>query len=124
MKSASVVIAALAAVQDSHALRASSSSNINPIRKVVTLLQSMQSKVSAEGEKDKELFNKFMSYCKSSGNTLEESIAAAGDKINALTSAIKAAEEGGANVKAQIEKAQADRAAAKSALKDGAAVRE
>jgi hypothetical protein len=32
----------------------------NPIRKVVTMLQMMQKKVEQEGEKEKELFDKFM----------------------------------------------------------------
>jgi len=84
----------------------------------------MQEKVTAEGEKDEELFKKFMCYCSSNGGKLEESIQAAGDKINALSSAIKAAEEGGGNVKQQIAKAKSDRAAAKAAVKDGTAVRE
>jgi len=118
------IVAAIAAVQDVQGLKYSSGASMNPIRKVVSLLQNMQTKVTAEGEKDQELFDKFMCYCKTSGSTLQESIVAAGDKINALTSEIKAAEEGGANVKAQVEKAQADRAAAKAALKEGAAVRE
>eukprot|EP00425_Heterocapsa_triquetra_P009464 CAMPEP_0195130618 /NCGR_PEP_ID=MMETSP0448-20130528/143541_1 /TAXON_ID=66468 /ORGANISM="Heterocapsa triquestra, Strain CCMP 448" /LENGTH=74 /DNA_ID=CAMNT_0040168535 /DNA_START=11 /DNA_END=232 /DNA_ORIENTATION=- len=38
----------------------------NPIRKVVTMLQNMQMKVTEEGEKEKELYNKFMCYCKTS----------------------------------------------------------
>ena len=35
----------------------------NPIRKVVTLLQDMQKELEAEGEKEEELYNKFMCYC-------------------------------------------------------------
>ena len=34
----------------------------NPIRKVVTMLQSLQKKVAAEGEKEQELFDKFMCW--------------------------------------------------------------
>ena len=35
----------------------------NPIRKVVNMLQGMQKKVQAEGERDEALFDKFMCYC-------------------------------------------------------------
>jgi len=36
----------------------------NPIRKVVGMLQAMQTKITAEGAKEQELFDKFMCYCK------------------------------------------------------------
>jgi cytochrome c5 len=43
---------------------AEQTATVNPIRKVVNMLQAMQKKVEAEGEKEKELFDKFMCYCK------------------------------------------------------------
>merc|ERR1719420_338140 len=63
----------------------------NPIRKVVTMLQMMVKKVEAEGEKEKELFEKFMCYCKNSGGTLEKTIADAEEKMPQLTSDIQEA---------------------------------
>ena len=44
---------------------ASSSTALNatPMRKVVTMLQMMQNKVTAEGKKEEVLFEKFMCYC-------------------------------------------------------------
>jgi hypothetical protein len=51
--------------------------SVNPIRRVVTMLQSMQKKVAAEGEKEEELFDKFMCYCKNGRGSLEGSIASA-----------------------------------------------
>jgi hypothetical protein len=47
----------------------------NPIRKVVTMLQAMEKKVTAEGEKETELFEKFMCYCKNGDEALAASIA-------------------------------------------------
>lgn len=44
----------------------------NPIRKVVTMLQSMTKKVEAEGEKEQELYHKFMCYCKTGTGDLEK----------------------------------------------------
>jgi len=45
----------------------------NPIRRVVTLLQKMQSSVAAEGEKEKKLFEEFMCYCKTGTDDLKTS---------------------------------------------------
>ena len=49
----------------------------NPIRRVVTMLQNMQKKIAAEGEKDQEIYDKFMCYCKGSGGELSKTIAEA-----------------------------------------------
>merc|ERR1719211_315542 len=65
----------------------------NPIRKVVTMLQSMQAKVEEEGEKEKALFDKYMCYCKTAGGDLSASIADAGSSISDLGNKIKAAKE-------------------------------
>merc|ERR1712008_258086 len=54
----------------------------NPIRKVVTMLQSMQTKVQEEGEKELALYEKYMCYCKNAGGDLQASIASAGDSIS------------------------------------------
>merc|ERR1719171_2322357 len=61
----------------------------NPIRKVVTMLQGMQKKITAEAEKEKELYDKFMCYCKNSGGDLNSGISAAETKIPTLGSDIK-----------------------------------
>merc|ERR1719382_911480 len=118
------LLSCLTAADAAARLRATSVANMNPIRKVVTLLQHMQAQVTKEGEAEEQLYKKFMCYCQTSGNTLEDGIAAAGAKIEQLQADVKALAENGGNVKEQIKKAQADRAAAKAALKDGAAVRE
>jgi len=96
----------------------------NPIRKVVTMLQSMQKKVSAEGEKDKELYEKFMCYCKTSGSDLEASIAASEKKIEELGADIPAAESKKAALEEEVKQAQADREAAKKAMAEATAIRE
>merc|ERR1719198_1024793 len=87
-----------------------------PVRKVVGLLQAMEAKVKAEGEKEKELYEKFMCYCKNSGGDLDASIAAAEAKAPALTSEIEAAEGKLEQAKADLKQAQVDRSAAKEAI--------
>jgi septal ring factor EnvC (AmiA/AmiB activator) len=96
----------------------------NPIRKVVTMLQNMQKKVVAEGEKEKELFDKYMCYCKTSGGDLSKSVSDAETKIPELESAIKEAEAKKAQLDEDVKQHQADRAAAKSAMAEATALRE
>ena len=86
----------------------------NPVRKVVTLLQSMQSKVTAEGEKEEELYKKFSCYCKTGAAELSASIFAAEVKGPALASDVKAAEESLAQTQAELKDAQKDRTEAKA----------
>jgi len=102
----------------------STSSGANPIRKVVTMLQMMQKKVEAEGEKEKELFDKFMCYCKNSGGDLAKGIADSEEKVGELPSAIEEAEASLKQLKEDLKKAQTDRAAAKAAIAEATAIRE
>merc|ERR1719150_31474 len=87
-------------------------SAINPIRKVVAMLQEMERQVTEEGAKDKEIYEKYMCYCKSSGSDLTKSIAAAEAKISSLPSEIEAAEEEAKQAAEALKQAKADRAAA------------
>jgi len=105
------------ATTEGEALRA------NPIRKVVTMLQSMQKKVEAEGEKEKELFEKYMCYCKTSGGDLGKSISDAGVKIPQLEADIKEGEAKKAQLDEDIKQAQTDRSAAKAAMAEATTLR-
>merc|ERR1719321_289294 len=71
----------------------------NPIRKVVTLMQDMQKGVEAEGEKEKELYDKFMCYCSSSGGELKKAVEDSKALVQELTARLEAYK----NEKAQIE---------------------
>jgi chromosome segregation ATPase len=97
---------------------------LNPIRKVVNLLQSMQKKVEQEGEQEKELYEKFMCYCSNGGTDLSASISAAEEKIPAVSSDIETAEAKLSQAKADLKQAQTERAAAKASMKEATAIRE
>jgi len=84
-----LLVLALASSADSLSTSGSSRLNVNPIRRVVTMLQSMQKKVEAEGKKEDELFDKFMCYCKNGVGALEASIEAAVAKNEQLIADIK-----------------------------------
>jgi len=108
----------------SSSLRMTADSTANPIRRVVSMLQAMQKKVAAEGEKEKELMEKFKCYCSSSGGSLSESIAAAKAKGPAVSSDIEQAEAQEVQLKEDLKTAQADRASAKKAVSAATALRE
>merc|ERR1719159_2420835 len=95
----------------------------NPIRKVVTMLQHMQKKVEAEGEKENELYEKYRCYCKNSGDDLSKSIADAGVKIPQLEADIKEGEAKKNQLDEDIKQHQTDRSAAKTAMADATALR-
>jgi len=96
----------------------------NPIRKVVTMLQQMQNKVTAEGKKEKELFDKFMCYCTTGADDLANSINAADTKIPQVEAALKEGQATKLQLEADIKAHQADRAEAKEALAKATALRE
>jgi len=99
-------------------------SKVNPVRRVVTMLQMMQKKVSSEGEKEKELFDKYMCWCDNGAGALGKSIADAGTKSPELESAIQEAEAQKKQLQEDLERHQADRAAAKKAIADATNIRE
>merc|ERR1719313_3093468 len=118
------VLLLVAATSPAWASAETQTARANPIRKVVNMLVAMQKKVEAEGEKEKELFEKYMCYCKTSGGDLAKSIDAAGTKMPELEADIKEAEAKKAQLDEDIKTAQADRSAAKEAMASATALRE
>jgi len=104
--------------------REASMAAANPIRKVVTMLQTLKSKVEGEGEKERELHEKYMCYCKGAGGTLAKSIADAQARAPELTSAIDAGNGQMAQLKEDLKNHQNDRAAAKTAIAAATSLRD
>jgi len=119
-----VLAVALAGSAESLSVSGSSQLNVNPIRRVVTMLQSMQKKVEAEGVKEKDMFEKFMCYCKNGKGALAASIEAAKGKNEALIASIKETDSQLTQAKADLKSAQESRAAAKEAVAKATALRE
>jgi len=124
MAARALLLLALVAVPQAAAEQQASETAANPIRKVVTMLQVMQKKVTEEGRKEQELYDKFMCYCKTHGSDLDGSISSAEIKIPQLGTDIKAAEEKKAQTEEDLKQAQTDRSAAKKAIKEASAIRE
>jgi len=96
----------------------------NPIRKVVTLLQKMQVKVSAEGEKEKELYEKFECYCKKGDAELSAAVSAASGKVPEVISAIREQEAKKVQLEQDLKDHQTGRSEAKEAIAKATAIRE
>merc|ERR1719264_2208452 len=84
----------------------------------------MQTKVTAEGAKEKELYEKFMCYCNGGKKELEASVSTAEEKVPSLGSDIKAMEEKLAGLKSTLAEAQVGRDSAKKTMAEAKAIRE
>jgi len=101
-----------------------SEARVNPIRKVVVLLQKMQAEVTADGEREEGLYKKFMCYCKTGVATLEASIEANKDKIASLEAELKGALAKKKQTTADLAEHKQSRADAKAAMAEATAMRE
>merc|ERR1719313_1686021 len=84
----------------------------------------MEKKVTAEGEKEVELYEKFMCYCKNGDQALAKSIGDAEAKIPQVTADIEAGESEVKQLKADLKQHQTDRATAKAAMAEATKIRE
>jgi len=124
MKSAARALLLLSSAGAVGAVQEGTAAAANPIRKVVTLLQNMQTKVTEEGKREKELFDKFMCYCKTSGGDLDKSIAAAEEKIANADALLKEKAERKAQLEAELKEHTASRDEAKETMAQATTLRE
>jgi len=96
----------------------------NPIRKVVTMLQDMQKTVEAEGEKEKELFDKFMCYCNNGAGSIDASIETATAQISSLTGKIDTESAQKSQMQQDVAQHKTDRTAAKATIQESTTMRE
>merc|ERR1719162_1005785 len=87
------------------------------------MLQNMVTTITSEGEKEKELFEKFMCYCKGGGAQLDASIDAAETKIPAVDSSIKVAEAQKLQLAADLKSHYSSRDEANAAIASATALR-
>jgi len=96
----------------------------NPIRKVVTLMQNMQSEIEAEGDKDKELYDKFMCFCENGEGQLRKTIDEATAKIEELGAKLKASIAEKQQNAADLKDHQSDREGAKQDIAQATSLRQ
>lgn len=97
---------------------------VNPIRKVVTLMQEMKKEVEAEGEAEKELFEKFMCYCKNNDGALAKNAADAASAGEEMRAKVASETSEKKQVDQDLAQAKKDRADAKGDLAKATKLRE
>jgi len=100
-----------------------SEERLNPMRRVINILQKMQKEVTEEGEKEADLYEKFMCFCKGSTAKMQKEM----DENLAAVKEQQAQSEADAAKKAQLEEElkqhKSDREAAGEAIAQAEAIR-
>merc|ERR1719421_1617955 len=84
-----LLLVAAAPVMEAAGAGESAAEGANPLRKVVTLLQQMGKETEMEGDKAKELFDKFSCYCQTNEAKLSKSIEDSKSALGELESGTK-----------------------------------
>jgi chromosome segregation ATPase len=121
MKAGSV---ALFMVLAAHAGAVEMGTGANPIRKIVTLMQNMQKEIEAEGEKEKELFDKFMCFCSANTGDLGKAEADAKAKAEEMAAKLKSETAEKSQIEQELVDHKSDRETAKSDLAEATTLRE
>jgi len=101
-----------------------SDTTANPIRKVVSLLQSMHKKIAAEGEEQEKIHGKYVCYCQTAGADLQTAVGTADAKVPQVESAIKEGQSRKAQLQQELTEHQASRADAKAAMAKATSLRQ
>merc|ERR1719473_2430100 len=108
----------------SEALTLQAEEKANPIRKVVTILQDMQKEITAEGEKEKDSFEKFMCYCNGNTDGMGKSAEDAAQRISELSAKFDAEKAEKSQLDQELVQHKIDRETAKNDLATAASIRE
>jgi len=100
-----------------------SAAQVNPIRRVVTLLQDMQKEIEADGDKEQKLFEKFMCFCKGGTKNMSQAADDASAQISELTAQLEANTAQKAQLTQDLVQHKQDRADAKQDLATATAIR-
>jgi hypothetical protein len=118
-----LVLLAATGVFHVQAMEAESRFGANPIRKVVNMLKMMEQKVTEEGDKRGQLFEKYMCYCKKTTGDLTKSVATAEDQIPQLESSLEAATSMHQQLEEELKVHKTDRTDAEKAVETAIALR-
>jgi len=104
-------------------LSTASATEVNPIRKIVTLMQNMQKEIDVENGKQKELFDKFMCYCNAGTGELNKSIEEMKAKVEELTARAKSEAAEKSQTEQELAGHKSDREGATQDLKTASNLR-
>jgi len=95
----------------------------NPLRKIVTLLQDMSKEVEVEGDRAKELFEKFMCYCSTNSAQLSKGIDVATAHVDELNSGVEELSGSNAQLSQELKDLKEDVADNSKAISEAEAQR-
>jgi len=96
---------------------------MNPIRKIVTLMQDMQKEIEQEGETEKGLYDKFMCFCETGEGDLKAAIEAASAKISELSAKHESETAEKSQIDQELADHKSDREQAKKDVEEATAIR-
>merc|ERR1719487_2773531 len=118
-----IALALLAIAYSATGATVDASVAVNPIRRVVTMLQMMQNKITAEGKKETKAYDAFMCWCKNGADALGKSISDAETKVTDLESSIKEAEAAKATMESDLSNAKQNKEESIATLQSAKALR-
>jgi len=123
-----LALSPIAAIKNAHQfmekLEVTDMTSVNPIHKVVAMLQNIQTKVTKEGEEEKKMFDRFMCYCEKSDGSLRGSIATGQNKVAELGTSIEEHTAQKAQLAQELISDTNGRAEAKATMATSTALRE
>merc|ERR1719395_394715 len=105
-------------------LRTGTADEVNPVSKIVKLLQDMQARLTEEAKTDEEIYEKMTCWCEVTEKEKTASIAAAEATIDESTAAIEENSALSAQLKTEIENLKAEMAKAQDAIEEATGLRE
>jgi len=97
---------------------------VNPVRKVITMLEMMKRKAQEEGDERTMLYDKFVCYCKGTDAELDKSISKAQERIPQLESSIKKDTAEKQQIQEDLKQQKSELKELKRAMKSAMAVRD
>merc|ERR1719375_1206651 len=123
MRVIALVAAVLAVAATSARLGAGVRLQGSPVRRIITMLQMMQRKVEEEGEKEGQLFDKFMCMCSQDEASLQAAVAAGNEKVPQLESSIEELSATIGQLESELVEHKSDREKAMTALQEAESIR-
>ncbi|CAK9043306.1 unnamed protein product [Durusdinium trenchii] len=117
-------VLAVGQIHDAHAVVLQEATlRRNPISKVIGMLESMEKKVKQEADEKHRVYDKYMCYCKQTGESLISQLAEAAKSLPQLRSRKQEVSALQASLEVEIEQHKKDREDAQSALSSAAEIR-
>eukprot|EP00403_Amphidinium_massartii_P016401 CAMPEP_0178419102 /NCGR_PEP_ID=MMETSP0689_2-20121128/25435_1 /TAXON_ID=160604 /ORGANISM="Amphidinium massartii, Strain CS-259" /LENGTH=665 /DNA_ID=CAMNT_0020040525 /DNA_START=69 /DNA_END=2066 /DNA_ORIENTATION=+ len=96
---------------------------VNPVRRVVNMLERMAAKVEEDAQREEKLYEKYMCYCKSSGANLEKLVAEGEERQPQLETSIEENKALIAQLEQELDVHKKDRSAAEEAIEEAKSMR-